>query len=164
MCCSCAGRGVVSDTIGSAVGCCSVAFAFGCAGRCSLQSHHTPHTTSTTLTPHTTRHSFLRICKSEMYALCSMPGMHSSARSSSTNISNAIHPSKVKLSYTKSYPHKYNYKDTHKDAHKYATTDTTSAMCTKTTIPYTHHKNAHKTTPTNTLTAELLCPCYHVTW
>ena len=67
--------------------------------------HTTPHPLITHIhpqTPHTTRHSFLRICKSEMYALCSMPGMHSSARSSSTNISNAIHPSKVKLSYTKS--------------------------------------------------------------
>jgi hypothetical protein len=123
----------------------------------TFQTHHThttPHPLITHIhpqTPHTTRHSFLRICKSEMYALCSMPGMHSSAQSSSTNISNAIHPSKVKLSYTKSYPHKYNYKDTHKDAHKYATTDTPSAIRTNTQI--TVHtpqirpqKNAHKYT------------------
>jgi hypothetical protein len=45
---------VVSGTIGSAVGCCPVAFAFGCFGRCSLQSHritsctqHTPHANHT---------------------------------------------------------------------------------------------------------------------
>jgi hypothetical protein len=58
-----AGLGGVSDTIGSAIGCYSVAFTFGCAGRCSLQSHHTPHTTRSLTTQHphtsyTTHHAY----------------------------------------------------------------------------------------------------------
>jgi hypothetical protein len=77
-------------------------------------------------------------------------------------------PSQVKTSYTKSYPHKYTYKDTHKDTHTIRGMQVEvhphSAIYTyKYTFQLTPQIRPQRM-PTNTLTAELLRPCYHVTW